>query len=88
MVPANPEARAELEAFVRNWYSMYLEAEYFPVQETMQCVSVLRHEGAKSHESEDKEDGRSKVCHEQLVAEKALQRREKCVPCLRRTRSF
>ena len=35
MVPANPEARAELEAFVRNWYSMYLEAEYFPVQETI-----------------------------------------------------
>ena len=28
IVPASPEARAELEAFVRNWYSMYLQTEY------------------------------------------------------------
>ena len=56
------------------------------VRETMKCV--LWHESAKSHESEDKEDGGSKVCHEQLVAKETLQRGEKCIPRLRRTRPF
>ena len=43
---------------------------------------VLWHERSKSHERKYKEDGWSEVGHEQLVAEKPLESREKCVLCL------
>ena len=58
------------------------------IQETLKCGNVLWHEGAKSHESEDKEDGWAKVCHEQLVAQKSFERGEKCISCLLRTFPF
>ena len=43
---------------------------------------VLWHERSKSHKCKYKEDGWSEVGHEQLVAEKPLESREKCVLCL------
>ena len=96
IVPATPEALAELDAELRNWYSMYLEFRYFKQKVKMYLDSgiflkgqnVLWHECAESHESEDEEDGRAKVGHEQLVAEEALEGGEERVSLVFRTLSL
>ena len=93
IVPATPEALAELDAELRNWYSMYLEFRHFKQKVKIYLDSgiflkgqnVLWHECAESHESKDKEDGRAKVGHEQLVAEETLEGGEERVSLVFRT---